>query len=164
MEKNNRNKLIAIIAAAAVIIIVVCLIAVNAGKDNKSSLVRSDGQKVEDSADNASNEQQPSGNDTVQNEEPQEKVTPTFMYFISGNDQNFDETNAMLEELKAQYSEQVMFDIVNIDENPEAIDNFPVAGQTPVLIMLNTSNDISAIEFMCSDKATLEEDIQKALQ
>ena len=164
MEKNNRNKLIAIIAAAAVIIIVVCLIAVNAGKnDNNSSLVRSSGgQKVEDSVNNDSEEQQ--APDTANNEEPQEKVTPTFMYFISGNDQNFDETNAMIEELKAQYGEQVLFDIVNIDEHPEAIDNFPVAGQTPVLIMLNTSNDISAIEFMCNDKAKLEEDIQNALQ
>ena len=30
--------------------------------------------------------------------------------------------------------------------------------------MLNTSNDISALEFKCNDKSTLENDIKKAME
>ncbi len=100
---------------------------------------------------------------TADTTETANKVTPTFMYFVSNSDENFDETNAMIEELKGEYDGKVNFDIVNIDENPEAATNFPVKDQTPALIMLNTNNDISAMEFKCSDKATLTEDIETAL-
>lgn len=93
-----------------------------------------------------------------------EKVTPTFMYFVSKSDAEHDKTNAMIEELKTEYGDKVRFDIVDIDENPDAKNNFPVDGQTPVLIMLNTSNDISALEFKCNDKSTLENDIKKAME
>ncbi len=100
---------------------------------------------------------------TADTTETANKVTPTFMYFVSNSDENFDETNAIIEELKGEYDGKVNFDIVNIDENPEAATNFPVKDQTPALIMLNTNNDISAMEFKCSDKATLTEDIETAL-
>ncbi|MCC8160733.1 MAG: hypothetical protein LIO53_05420 [Oscillospiraceae bacterium] len=92
------------------------------------------------------------------------KVTPTFMYFVSNSDADFEETNAMIEELMDEYDGDVNFDIVNIDENPEATENFPVENNTPALIMLNTDNDISAIEFQCSDKDTLAADIENALE
>lgn len=178
----DKKKITGIIVAAVAVIAIVSVIAVSVNKkdDTKSSLVPSQ---------NAAQTQQEGNNDTsdteaantgnapqsnaesqnnaaneTANQTKQEKVKPTFMYFVSGKDEKFDETNAMLEELKGQYGEQVVFDIVNVDEHPEAIENFPVGGQTPVLIMLNTSNDICAIEFVCNDKATLEEDINKALQ
>lgn len=93
-----------------------------------------------------------------------QKVTPTFMYFISESDTGYEQTNIMLKELQEQYGDSVRFDIVNVDENPEAKKNFPVDGQTPALIMLNTSNDISALEFQCSDKDTLIKDIENALK
>lgn len=91
------------------------------------------------------------------------KVTPTFMYFVSGSDADFDKTNAMLDELKAEYENDIVFNIVNIDEDKEAAKNFPVEGNTPALIMLNEANDISAIEFKCSDKEKLTSDIKAAL-
>lgn len=92
------------------------------------------------------------------------KVTPTFMYFVSGSDADFDATNAMIEELKSEYSDKIKFNVVNIDEDTEAAKNFPVQGQTPALIMLNTSNDISAMEFKCNDKAKLKADIDAAIK
>ena len=91
------------------------------------------------------------------------EVTPTFMYFVSAQDKDYDAAMQTVSELQEQYGEQIDFQITNIDENPEAAENFPVAGQTPALIMLNTSNDISAIEFQTSDKAALEADIKAAL-
>ena len=92
-----------------------------------------------------------SGTDTAQTEST-EKVTPTFMYFVANADDNFDATNTMYTEL------------VNVDENPEALENFSlVKDQTPALIMLDTSNNISAIEFKCSDKDKLKTDIDNAL-
>lgn len=94
-----------------------------------------------------------------------EKVTPTFMYFISEKDADFEKTNEMLAELQEKYADDVKFNIINVDTDTEALKNFPlVDGNTPSLIMLNTSNDISAMEFKCSDKGKLEEDIKAALK
>ena len=93
-----------------------------------------------------------------------EKVyTPTFMYFVSGADAGYDEEMELISELQKEYDGKITFDIHNIDETPEDKDNFPVDGMTPSLIMLNTDNDISAMEFMCADKETLKKDIEIAL-
>lgn len=99
-------------------------------------------------------------------EEPkkEEKVyTPTFMFFVSNSDEGFDSTNKTVDELKKAYDGKVTFDIVNIDEKPEAKDNFPVDGNTPFLIMLNTKNDISAFQPMCKDKKQMVDIIEAAL-
>ncbi len=102
---------------------------------------------------------------TVGNNNIAEKVTPTFMYFVSNSDSDFDKTNAMIAELETEYSDEVKFELINVDEDAEAAENFQlVQGNTPALIMLNTDNDISALEFKCTDKDKLENDIKKALQ
>ena len=97
-------------------------------------------------------------------EKPQEKVyTPTFMYFVSpSKDENHADTMKMLDELKKEYEGKVNFDIRDIDANPENVKNFPVEGQTPVLIMLNTKNDICAWSPKCTDKAELKSAIEKS--
>ena len=92
-----------------------------------------------------------------------EVYTPTFMYFVSGSDANYDEAMEVVDELESEYDGKITFDIHNIDETPEDKDNFPVDGMTPALIMLNVENDISAMEFMCADKETLKNDIENAL-
>lgn len=98
-------------------------------------------------------------------QQTQEKVTPTFMYFVSEKDEDYAKTNEMLDELQNKYGDDIKFNIINIDTDSEALANFPlVDGNTPSLIMLNTSNDISAMEFKCSDKEKLENDIKAALQ
>ena len=106
-----------------------------------------------------------SSTDTAQTEsESTEKVTPTFMYFVANADENFDATNTMYTELENEYKDDINFQLVNVDENPEALENFSlVKDQTPALIMLDTSNNISAIEFKCSDKDKLKTDIDNAL-
>lgn len=93
----------------------------------------------------------------------EKKYTPTFMYFVSEADENYDEAMTVVSELQEEYGKKVTFDIHNIDETPEDKENFPVDGQTPALIMLNTKNDPSAFEFQCSDKETLKKDIDAAL-
>lgn len=93
--------------------------------------------------------------------EPEVKVAPTFMYFV--NDDLEKETAGMIEELKKEYQD-VVFDIKNVDKDPELLKNFAlVDGKLPSLIMLDTSNNICGFEFMCSDKSKLEENIKKAL-
>lgn len=87
----------------------------------------------------------------------------TFMYFVSESDENYEEEMEVYESLEKKYSRKVVFDLHNIDETPEDKENFPVDGTTPVLIMLDVNNDISAMEFMCSDEDTLKADIEKAL-
>jgi ABC-type glycerol-3-phosphate transport system substrate-binding protein len=92
-----------------------------------------------------------------------EKVTPTFMYFYTNNDT--DVVEPLVENLKSEYDGKVNFSIINIDENPEALENFSlVSGNTPALIMLNTDNDISNLEFQCTDEETLKADIEEALK
>lgn len=104
-----------------------------------------------------------SSTDTAQTEST-EKVTPTFMYFVANADENFDATNTMYTELENEYKDDINFQLINVDENPEALENFSlVKDQTPALIMLDTSNNISAIEFKCSDKDKLKTDIDTAL-
>lgn len=105
----------------------------------------------------------------VQSEEAQvaedtKIYTPTFMYFVSNSDNGFEATNNMIEELKREYEGRVNFEVINLDDVPEAKENYPVDQQTPALIMLNTHNDISAIEFKCSDKQKLSKYIENALQ
>ncbi len=90
------------------------------------------------------------------------KVKPTFMYFYTNADTQT--VTPIVDELKSEYEKKVNFTLINIDENPEALENFQlVSGNTPALIMLNTNNDISKFEFQCTDKDTLKADIEAAL-
>lgn len=95
--------------------------------------------------------------------EPQEKVTPTFMYFYTNDDtQTVEEIQNTLE---SEYADKINFDFINVDEDAEALENFSlVSGNTPALIMLNTDNNISALEFKCVDVEVLKSDIEAALQ
>ena len=96
-------------------------------------------------------------------QEAVEKVTPTLMYFISGADATFDEEQKTVEELQNEYGDSVNFSVINIDINTEAANNFPVQGQTPMVIMLDTSNNISAMSPMTYEKGALKEIIDAAL-
>lgn len=93
-----------------------------------------------------------------------EKVTPTLMYFVSNADTTFDAENAAFEELKSEYGDKVNFTLVNVDENPEALENFAmVKDNTPFAIMLNTKNDISGLSPKTAEKDKLKEIIDKAV-
>lgn len=92
----------------------------------------------------------------------EEKVyKPTFMYFVTNKD--YEDTKKIIEKLENEYKQKVVFEIKNIDKEPEIKNNFPVEGKTPALIMLNTNNDISAFEFKCSDYKKLKSCIDIAL-
>lgn len=93
----------------------------------------------------------------------QRNITPTFMYFVSYSDVNYNYTMEMINELKSEYGDRISFDICNIDETPEDKDGFPVDGMTPALIMLNSSNDIVNMEFQCNDKDILISCIEGSL-
>lgn len=144
MDNNKKNKIILAVVAAVIVAAIVIAAVVSGGSDKKSS--------------NISDNQQ-----TQQTQAP--KVTPTFMYFVSKADAAYNEEMAMIEELKAEYGEKVNFDIKDVDEDTTIAENFAfVPGNTPALIMLNTANDISAIQMQCADKATLKAEIDKALE
>ncbi len=102
--------------------------------------------------------------DKSEQKEEEKVYTPTFMYFVSDSDAKFEETAKMIEELKKEYSGKINFDIRNVDENPEDKENFSfIDGNTPALIMLDTTNNISAIVPMCNDKDTLKAEMDKTL-
>lgn len=130
-----------------------------ASKDNKSDTAKKD-SKSEKS--NSAQSESSSAN-TAQEKSEEVQVTPTFMFFTSNSDADHEKTMSVIEDLKKSYGSKVNFDLVDIDSNPDAKKNFPVEGQTPALIMLNTSNDICAFEFKITEKAKMEDAIKKAL-
>lgn len=97
-------------------------------------------------------------------EQAVERVTPTLMYFISNSDATFDAEKSVIDELQNEYGDKVNFTVINIDEDTEAANNFPVQGSTPMVIMLNTKNDISAMSPFTSDKDALKTIIDSAMQ
>lgn len=93
----------------------------------------------------------------------EEKVyVPTFMYFVSDADKK--DVEKTIGKLRKEFEGKVTFDIVNVDENPDTKKNFPVEGNTPMLIMLNTKNDISAFAPKCTGYDELKLQIEKALE
>ena len=96
----------------------------------------------------------------------EEKVyTPTFMMFVTKNDENYDKYMATIEEVKTQYAGKVNFEITDIEEESEAKDNFGdiIALGTPTLIMLNTKNEPCAFVGKCSEKQQMIDNIEAAL-
>ncbi len=89
---------------------------------------------------------------------------PTFKYFIANSDADTEKTLAVVDELKGEYGEKVNFELINIDEDAEAAQNFAiVVGETPALIMLDSYNNITAIQLQCADKDMLEREINDAM-
>lgn len=173
----NKKNIIIILCAAVAVVLAVVMILSFAGKEKKNDVSEPKTENVDGAAsqqeetsaeeNNAGDEkktenapaQEESSAVPVQTEEV--KVKPTFMYFVD-NAQETD-TAAMIEELKAAYPD-VVFDIKNVEKDPELLNNFElVNGNTPALIMLDTSNNICGFQFECADKALLEQSIKAAL-
>ncbi len=152
MEENNtqgmnkKNVIIIVVIAAAVIALIIAVAA--GGKDGAKDSGAKDGGSAQNAQTQATE---------------RTKVTPTFMYFVSAADENHEADLAAVEELKTQYEGRINFDIKDVDAQPELLDNFPVGGNTPALIMLDIYNDISAIAPKCGDKAALASYIEAAL-
>lgn len=93
------------------------------------------------------------------------KVYPRqFDYFVTKSDENYDEYMAMISEIEEQYKDQVMFTITDIDDDPSARDNFPVdVFGTPMLIVVTSTGDISAMEGKCADRDKIIRYIEEAI-
>ena len=151
-----------IIAVVAAVVVVVAGIILALSLSDKEVKTEENTVKVENQNKEEGKDIQSSPENTPEAE--QKVYTPTFMYFVSDEDANKEETDKMIEELKKEYEGKVNFDIRNITKTPEDGENFPVKGATPALIMLNTTNDICAMEFMCADKEKLVGAIENALK
>ena len=104
-------------------------------------------------------------NSSTTNTADENKVEPTFMYFVSKSDATYEEEMKAVEALKEKYDGKVVFDIKDVDEDPDSLKSFPmVEGNTPFLIMLDTNNDLCAFEPSISDKKELAKVIDEALE
>lgn len=104
-------------------------------------------------------------NSTTTNTADENKVAPTFMYFVSKSDATYEEEMKAVEDLKEKYNGKVVFDVKDVDEDPDSLKSFPmVEGNTPFLIMLDTNNDLCAFEPSISDKKELAKVIDGALE
>ncbi len=147
-DSNNGmgNKKITMIVAALLVIAVVVwgITAISGRNDNMDS---NNGENVQDS----------------QQENVNPDAKPVFKFFYSSSAENAAEITAVVEELKAQYGEQVDFDVSDIDEHPEYVEQFSVI-MPPQLYMLKKNGDFSDMKFGTYDKTELEDAIKKALE
>lgn len=158
--KTNTKYLIGIVAIVLVIAAVAAF-----GMRNKPSDSDADNQQNV-SATAPSSQQAPISQTT---DEP--KVMPTFMYFVSPNDEKYDEALKVFNQLADEYVDKVKFEIKDVDAEPELKERFminqedsPVPMKTPTLIMLDVHNNLSTIGLSeCTDKDTLKQAIEKAL-
>ena len=105
------------------------------------------------------------GSENSNSQEDEKVYKPTFMYFVSESDSDYEKTNEVVEKLKKEYAGKVEFDIRNVDKNPDVLNNFEIVkGQTPALIMLNTKNDISNFLFQNGNYDDLKATIEAALK
>lgn len=86
---------------------------------------------------------------------------PTFIYFVTNADSDAEATYNKLEK---EYKKKVRFELRNIDDEPELANNFPVGGNTPALIMLSPTGDISNILFKTADYDTLKSAIEASFK
>lgn len=155
MENKNKKIIITVVVIAVIAAIIIAAVVV--GKNGKSEIGGADGPtdiKVSD-------QDKPKNNAAPQENQTDEKTKPTFTLFYSNSDADNDATMAIVEELKAQYGEKIVFDLKNTDdaETQKIIENMPfITGQTPVLFM--STGDM---KFNCKDKATMEDTIKAAL-
>jgi len=137
----------------------------NATDGNKTQVEGTETAPAADGGETTENQQNTTVTPVEEAESEPEKVyTPTFMYFVADTDANFAQTNETIEKLKKEYEGRVNFDIRNVTQDPSQLENFPVEGQTPALIMLNTNNDISNFLFMNGNYDDLKSAIEAALQ
>lgn len=172
---KKKKIIIAVLAVAIVAAGIVLGISVH--KSNQNAAIQSqvtdtqkEDQKSEDGADEAKQEEtkqeesNSSGKAQADSSEAQEEKTPVFMYFVSEQDDNYDEAVKVFEELKKEYAGKIEFDLKNVTQDPELLKNFSlVDGQTPALIM-DGKEGIVGFEFKTTDKKALESNIEKALK
>lgn len=159
--KNKKGLIGLCVAGGIVVIALIIALAVNMGsKGNQNGdLGTPDNAIAEDTVKNGEN-----GTQTDDSAEEEKIYTPTFMYFISAKDDNYEETNKVIEKLKKEYDGKIVFDIKNVDEDPSLLENFPVKDNTPALIMLNKKNDISNFLFKNGNYDDLKAAIDAALE
>lgn len=145
-QPNKESKKNIIIAVAIVVVLAAVIIAAVKGGSGAN----------QNDADNTA------ANTPVATEAP--KITPIFMYFVSSADEGYEQTMAVIEELKAEYEGRIVFDIRDVTNDPEMAERYSAAGNTPMLIMSNADNNISAILPMCSDKEQLKASIEQTLE
>jgi len=153
-----KNKKI-IIAIAAVVVVAVVAIGVavgvsRSGNDAKVENNTIDVQKVDENG----------GESIVK------KEMPELMCFISAKDEKADETNKILDELKKDYDGKAQITIVNIDEKPEAVQNYSLnvlnqtGNPTPTYIMIAKNGDFAGIKGGFADKSELGDMIKGTLE
>lgn len=143
MEKllQDKRKLAAVIAGVVVVIsLIILAVSSTSGKDSNN------------------------GNNDIKTE------TPVMMCFISSQDEKAQETATILDELVQEYDNKVKFTIINIDDDPDAVERFslnalnPTGNPTPTYILLDTTGDFKDLKAGFNDKAALEESIKKVLE
>ncbi|MCH5185800.1 MAG: hypothetical protein J1F64_06715 [Oscillospiraceae bacterium] len=148
----NKKAVAAVAAALAIVIIVWAAVSLS-GKTNDSS-------KSNQNTDGAQTSDVQNGNSE---DDVNPDAKPVFKFFYSASAENAGEVLAAVEELRAEYGDRVDFDINDIDEHPEYVEQFSVIAP-PQLYMLKRNGDFADMKFGTADKNELEDAVKKALE
>lgn len=88
---------------------------------------------------------------------------PTFKFFYNSSDERAAELMAVIEELQQTYGDRVIFDISDLDEHPEYVEQFSII-TPPQLYMLEADGNFADIKMGVYDKAELEDAINKVFE
>ncbi len=90
---------------------------------------------------------------------------PTFMYFVTKADLEDKATKESIDKLTEEFGSRVIFDIKNVDEDKNLLDNFPIVkDNTPALIMLKSDGDISTFLFKTNEYDKLKSAIEAEVE
>lgn len=150
MDKNK--KIVGIVAGLLVLVLIIWAVVAMSSKNGDTQENEKQENKTEQTA-------------QTQADEPtlRPDAKPVFKFFYSASSADAEAILAVVEELKTQYSEQVDFDICDIDANPEYVEQFSVIAP-PQLYMLAKNGDFADMKFGTYDKAELEDAIKKTLE
>lgn len=161
-KNTDMKKWVIIIAAilAAVLAVwgIVSIASSHKGGDDSGN----SGNNVSNTS-NADNSGVNNGVSVQQEETLRPDAKPMFKFFYNSSDEKAAELMAVIEELENTYGDRVVFDISDLDEHPEYVEQFSIMA-APQLYMLEADGNFADIKLGVYDKAELEDAISKVFK
>lgn len=164
---KNKMKKKSTLIIAVIILVAITLTGTTVGIHNfKKEVSQNEDVNIENAEENKyeTNKETINEKDEVNDSVEINPKKPVFIYFVSNDDMEYDEAIKVFNELKKEYDDKVDFELKNVTENPEILENFKlVEGNTPALIM-DGKEEITGIKLKTKDKEILKEEIEKSLR
>lgn len=157
---GRKKELIVIASILAAVLAVWCIVFLTSRQEGGDDGNNSNDVNTVDNVDNSGNN---NGVSVQQEETLRPDAKPMFKFFYNSSDEKAAELMAVLEELENTYGDRVIFDISDLDEHPEYVEQFSIM-MAPQLYMLEADGNFADIKLGVYDKAELEDAISKVFK